>query len=104
MTPRQPWPLFLGVQQLRLVRARLVRGHHVCSAGPGMPRMSPLVARVAGDVNTRSNALYDRCATETRDREVRPMVGKHAGQRATRLLNRSKARRLLAEPLVSTQS
>jgi hypothetical protein len=48
-------------------------------------------------VNTRSNALYDRCATERRALEVSPTAGKRAGQKAWRLPNRFDSRPLPAD-------
>jgi Bacterial regulatory proteins, luxR family len=91
-------------QRMRLARPPPARQHHVGSR-PRHPadlatRSSP--GRV--DVSPRSNALYDRYATEPRVREVSPMAGQRAGQRAMRLLNGSGSRRLLAEPRESTQS
>jgi hypothetical protein len=91
-------------QRMRLARPRPARQHHVGSR-PRHPadlatRSSP--GRV--DVSTRSNALYDRYATEPRVREVSPMAGHRAGQRAMRLLNGSDSRRLLAEPRESIRS
>ena len=48
------------------------------SRGPRPPAAQP--GRVA--ISTRSNALYDRCATETGVREASPMARKPAGKRA----------------------
>jgi hypothetical protein len=49
-----------------------------------------LAARLAASmVSTRSNALYDRCATELGVPEVGPMASKRAGQRGMRLLKGS---------------
>jgi hypothetical protein len=63
-----------------------------------------LLALAHVDVNTRSNALYDRCATGTRVPVVSPTTGKHAGQRAMRLVRGSGSHELLAEPWESMQS
>jgi len=90
-----PCRSFSTWQRMRLTRVRPARCHHLGSADPGIrdPGCSP--GRV--DVSTRSNALYDRCATEEASGEVRPMASKRAGQRGMRLLEGSDSRRLLVD-------
>jgi hypothetical protein len=79
-----PCRSFSAWQRMRLTRVRPVRCHHLGSADPGSRYSGCSLGRV--DVSTRSNALYDRCATELGVPEVGPMASKRAGQRAMRLL------------------
>jgi hypothetical protein len=82
-----PCRSFSAWQRMRLTRVRPARCHHLGSADPGSRDSGCSLGRV--DVSTRSNALYDRCATEWGVPEVSPMASKRAGQRAMRLLKGS---------------
>jgi Bacterial regulatory proteins, luxR family len=67
-----PCRSFSAWQRMRLTRVRPARCHHLGSADPGSRDSGCSLGRV--DVSTRSNALYDRCATEWGVPEVSPMA------------------------------
>jgi hypothetical protein len=67
-------------------RAR-VRCHRSRRADRASQVLTSLATQLAAtSVSPQSNALYDRCATETGVLEVGPMDSKRAGQKATQLL------------------
>ena len=83
-------------QRMRLVRARQFDAITLAastSIAPAVLASCCSPGRV--DVSARSNALYDRCATEMGVTEVSPIASKRAGQRAMRRPKGSDSRRSL---------
>ena len=96
--PPRPWPLLLGMAAGAAGQSMTSSGTSCWQRRPGHPAvLATCCSPGRVDVSMRSNALYDRCATESGVPKVSPMASKRAGQRAMRPMKEPDSRRLPAD-------